>query len=380
MVTKSSYPIQTTPTQAETKPSTLQGSNKDSIDVNEIKYIKMINEDLGFEIYSNSLLRTIDGGKTWSQITYPKLTFGEFLNGVVVDFINPKTGWIAVGNDEPNTIILHTDDGGNNWDVTHLSNVTGIISLDFIDKKQGWLLANTQGGSLGSSVVELYATKDGGKHWSKTMETTSDHQTPESLPYASHKTGVSFKDSLNGWSTGGIGWLDDIWFYETNDGGHTWKPQDIPQPPLINKHYSYPKTSPPKFFSSSEGFFNITFHGESNDQIKLAFYSTNDGGKSWNPSMPIMVSGPFATDFASLENGWIIDGNGINTTIDAGEHWSKITPNIELKGINDLTLISPSIGFVTTFVPARDKSSKDTWKLYKTMDGGHNWFELNLIP
>lgn len=47
MVTKFSHPIQTTPTQADTKPSTLQGSNKDSINANEIKYIKM-NERFGF--------------------------------------------------------------------------------------------------------------------------------------------------------------------------------------------------------------------------------------------------------------------------------------------------------------------------------------------
>lgn len=44
VVIKSSHPIQTTPTQAETKPPTLQTSNKDSFAVNEIKYIKMIND------------------------------------------------------------------------------------------------------------------------------------------------------------------------------------------------------------------------------------------------------------------------------------------------------------------------------------------------
>jgi photosystem II stability/assembly factor-like uncharacterized protein len=92
------------------------------------------------------------------------------------------------------------------------------------------------------------------------------------------------------------------------------------------------------------------------------------------------VSGPFASDFSSLEDGWVIDGNVIYATKDAGQHWSKITSNIELTRIIDLTLISPSVGFVTTFVPARDKTSKDAWKLYKTTDGGHNWFELRLLP
>ena len=380
MITKSSNPTPTIPTEAETKPTALQASNKDSINANKIKYIKMINEDLGFEIYSNGLLMTIDGGTTWSQITYPKLTFGEFLNGVVIDFISPKTGWIAVGShDEPNTIVLHTDDGGNSWDVTHLSNVSGIISLDFIDEKHGWLLSNTQGGSMGSSEVELYATEDGGKHWSETMKTKSDQQTPGSLPYAGHKSGISFKDSQNGWSTGGIGWSDDIWLYETKDGGHTWKTQDIPQPPTMKKPYSYPNTSPPKFLSSSDGIFSVTYFGEGDNQRKVAFYSTMDSGKSWNPSTPIAVPGPFALDFVSLENGWVIDENGIYATIDGGKHWGKITPNTKFIGIEDLTLISPSVGFVTTFVPASDKSSEDTWKLYKTTDGGHNWFKVDLI-
>ncbi|HVJ49082.1 hypothetical protein [Desulfitobacterium sp.] len=339
----------------------------------------MINENLGFEIFSNGLLRTFDGGKTWSQITTLKLSFGGFLNGVVIDFITPNTGWIAVGSlDEPYTIVLHTDDGGCNWDVTRLSNVSGIISLDFINEKHGWLFANTQGGSLGSSDVELYVTEDGGKNWSEISKTESNHQTPGSLPFAGHKSGISFIDSQNGWSTGGIGWSDAIWFYETNDEGQTWKPQNIPQPPKIKKLNAYPNTSPPKFFSNSEGIFSVTYHGEGDNQTKVAFYSTLDGGKSWNPSMPLTVSGPFASDFASLEDGWVIDGNGIQATIDSGKHWSKITPNIEFSGIDNLTLISPSVGFVTIFVPASDKSSKDTWKLYKTIDSGHNWVEVNL--
>lgn len=380
MVNRWSNPIRTLPKEGENhQPSTIEESRNDLRNRNEIKYLKMINENLGFEIYSNDLMRTIDGGRTWSQINSPKLTFGEFLNGVVIDFISPKTGWIAVGSsDEPNTIVLHTDDGGENWDLNQLSNATGIISLDFIDEKQGWLFTNTQGGSMGSSDVELYVTKDGGKHWSETMETKSDHKTPGSLPFAGHKSGISFKDSQNGWSTGGIGWSDDIWFYETNDGGHTWKPQDVPQLPKINKHYSYPNTSLPKFFSSDKGNFLITYCGENDEQTQVGFYSTIDNGKSWNLSTPITVSGPYDTDFSSFEEGWVVDENEIFSTKDAGKHWSKITPNVEFAGIKDLTLISPSVGFVTTFAPARNEYSKDSWKLYKTTDGGHNWFEVNL--
>ncbi|MDQ7097020.1 hypothetical protein REC12_25835 [Desulfosporosinus sp. PR] len=381
MVAESSYPIRPTSTQPDTKPVSIQVPAQNLKDVNEIKYVKMVNETLGFEIYAKGLRRTTDGGKTWGSLTYPELTFGEFFNGLVIDFSSPKAGWIAVGSsDEPSTIVLHTDDGGDNWVITRLSNITGIISLDFIDDEHGWLLANTQGGAMGSFEVELYATTDGGNHWSEIMDAKADLQTPGSLPFAGHKSGMNFQDSQNGWSTGGIGSSDDLWLYETNDGGHTWKTQDIPYPPTIAKLYAYPYTSPPKFFSSNEGIFKATFHGEEDNSGKVAFYSTTDSGKSWTPSRPITVIGPFVSDFVSLEEGWVIDKNGIRSTIDGGKHWTKITPNVEFTGIEDLNLISSTVGFVTTFIPARDKSSQDIWKLYKTKDGGHSWLEISLIP
>jgi photosystem II stability/assembly factor-like uncharacterized protein len=128
----------------------LQPAAGDSSDINRIdkfkensmiKYIKMVNDRLGFALKTEGILRTVDGGNTWSQ-TY---SFGNLPNqmdldltnpknpfGIEFEFISPVIGWIAIGDSEKsNTMIFHTIDGGEKWDV-HNIKATGIISLKFI--------------------------------------------------------------------------------------------------------------------------------------------------------------------------------------------------------------------------------------------------------
>lgn len=368
--------------------TTIPVENRDKFDgenskqAKQLMYVEMINDRLGFALQSKGVLRTIDGGNTWSQT----LSFGDLPNdnhfeftdltnpsGVKFNFINLKVGWIAIGDSEKaNTLILHTIDGGEKWEI-HNIKATGIISLNFVDEQRGWLMTNTQGGAMGSQTAEIYFTKDGGENWSEIMKTGPENLAPGVLPFAGHKTGITFKDALHGWSAGGIGWSDSVWWYFTKDGGHTWQVQNVPKLPAMKGQNVYPVTSPPKFFSKNDGIFEIVFRGDTDGEMKVAFYLTENGGVRWEPSEPLVVSGTFAFDFLNLKAGMLVNGHDVYLTRDGGKHWNKSTSNLKVKVVNSLKCINQDVAFLTSFDVENEK-----WELYKTNDGGRTWFKLNV--
>lgn len=340
----------------------------------EIKYILMINERLGFVFKGNNILRTIDGGKTWSEVTPSNFLIGNLLDGVVYDFINYSTGWIAIGNiNELKAIILKTADGGQTWDVKELNGIRNVAALDFIDQNNGWLMANTDG-ALGSEVVEIFYTRDGGENWIKIMTNEPDKETPGALPFAGHKYGISFKDIQTGWTVVDYGWPDERWFYVTKDGGYTWHAEKFPIPKGMEMLNVKPHISLPKFFSDREGIFWQIYPGDIKNERKIVFFQTKDGGVSWKTSIPITISGKFAIDFINLQEGWIINDQYIYKTKDGAQHWDRITIDINLKGNVKFTLVNSNIGWITR----QDTSKSGTWHLYKTNDGGYTWSEIEI--
>jgi photosystem II stability/assembly factor-like uncharacterized protein len=98
--------------------------------------------------YGNILLSD-DEGKTWRQATVPTtVTLTD------VAFVDAKTGW-AVGHD---TIILKTEDGGENW-VKQFGggeSDNALLSVHFKDSNHGWAV-----GAFNFTVE----TADAGKTW-----------------------------------------------------------------------------------------------------------------------------------------------------------------------------------------------------------------------
>jgi len=119
-----------------------------------------------------SLERTDDGGNTWNKL--------YDLNGRTeihsTHFINKNEGW-AAGLEVPeslgstvrnpsapksNGILLHTKDGGKNWDRTATPVDSAFYRVFFSDSKHGWLLG----------FDRLYRTVDGGLTWTTVLETS----------------------------------------------------------------------------------------------------------------------------------------------------------------------------------------------------------------
>lgn len=108
--------------------------------------------------YGNIVFST--DGVTWQQGNVPTR---RLLTSV--EFVNEKEGW-AAGHD---TLILHTSDGGRNWEIQYQDAWTGgdipkpILDILFTDSLNGFAV-----GAFGL----VLGTKDGGKTWS-TIDTSA---------------------------------------------------------------------------------------------------------------------------------------------------------------------------------------------------------------
>lgn len=144
------------------------------------------------------LLRTVDGGSTWSSLGNPKdsaTCSGGHLEGPL--FASPSVGWLGIGlgaggaNVGPGGV-MRTTDGGKTWDCKPFpADASGISAADPL---HAWTRSDDrQGGSL------LYSTSDGGESWHRIDSealhpTIVPRMTPDGLVLPARCRYVSFTD------------------------------------------------------------------------------------------------------------------------------------------------------------------------------------------
>lgn len=154
-----------------------------------------------------------------------------------LSFIDDKHGW-AAGH---GGVIIHTKDGGENWEVQRESSPQNLplFDIQFVSKDIGY---------ASGAYDTLLKSVDGGKSWN-------------SIPTGTDAiyNGLFFHDAENGFLLGEFGSL-----LKTSDGGNSWKQVDIGD------------------YQGS--LFGITFLS---DQTALAYgisgklMISHDGGESW---------------------------------------------------------------------------------------------------
>jgi photosystem II stability/assembly factor-like uncharacterized protein len=144
------------------------------------------------EVIDSVVMRTEDGGETWSRIIVP---FKRELYHL--DFANAARGWI-VGD---KGIILATFDGGINWQVQKTRTDKALYNVDFRDSENGFAV-----GGKGT----ILRTENGGEIW---------EQIKTSFPSTFMR--VYFADDKNGFVVGYGGSI-----LRTSDKGKTWIKQD----------------------------------------------------------------------------------------------------------------------------------------------------------
>lgn len=140
------------------------------------------------EVIDSVVMRTDNGGETWSRITVPSKR--ELYH---LDFANSSRGWI-VGD---KGIILATFDGGINWQVQKTGVDKALYNVDFRDSNNGLAV-----GGKGT----ILRTENGGEIWE-----------PVLTGFVATFMRVNFADDKNGFVVGYGGAI-----LRTSDKGKTW--------------------------------------------------------------------------------------------------------------------------------------------------------------
>ena len=187
-------------------PNQLVLTQGDSISVNgessrySLHSLDFIDKNLGWVVRSDDnsnehcsqILKTEDGGVSWKTLKLNNSNIQRLM------FVNKTTGWAVGQADSKNTIneesslikILHTQDGGQEWDVQWEGkvNLSSGYHLWFQDTMNGYALISGT----------LLSTRDGGKQWSQVICGIKDF-TPQHM---------SFVNVDTGWVVGKINWID----------------------------------------------------------------------------------------------------------------------------------------------------------------------------
>lgn len=230
-------------------------------------------KEAGFLIAGNAIFVTRDNGTGWTQarIFAPEEFEGADVELYSVRFANKKKGWVvgSISKKERvvDSILVHTDDGGETWRRQRAPSRTELIHIDFVSDKRGWIVG--EGGTI------LF-TRDGGASWTK-----------QTVPTTRTLYHIDVRDDKKGWVVGERGTV-----LRTTDGGETWTEiQTNIQATLLSIR-----------FPSDDDGWAIGRGG--------TILRTSDEGRTWVQQNSTTKQNLYSLNF-NKKIGWAVGGGGI---------------------------------------------------------------------
>ena len=336
--------------------------------------IRMLNGTQGWGLTSNTVLKTMNGGKSWLDVTPPDFPVIESQG----TFMDQNTAWVVGKTEQQQFTVQHTSDGGSHWQGTQFSDgETSTGSLvgppHFVNQEEGWLdVRRNYTMGTGITTTDIFHTTDGGSHWNKLATYEQIHQ---NAPYYGRDTGISVKDKQNIWET-----LDPVASpatgeippvpiaFVSHDGGNTWQQQTLPA--LAGLAHTFYTTTPPIFFGEY-GLMPVKVTSTNSGNAVLSIYRTTDGGVHWSNS-PVTNFDAEDISIADQQNMWVasLDGS-IHESQDSGKSWKTLGSIGKVTAAMNFS--DRSNGWIVTAANANGKGSQ----LLHTTDGGQTWQQLN---
>ena len=257
----------------------------------------------------------------WTVI-HPSPTVSNLIDA---HFLSDNTGWV-VGT---NGTILHTDDGGQTWDLQHSDPDEALWGVFFIDELEGW--------ACGWSKV--YHTSNAGETW----EIQSHPAIMGDL------TDVYFINPDTGWIVGTYKIV-----LKTTNGGENWTK-------IMNNIYQ------------DGSFFSVEFydelHGCAVGEMMAAYphkgfaMTTSDGGMTWTETTPVGCEWLSDVTYYNDMCVWACGLDCLYRSLDGGYTWFD-------------ELFSPKWFKDIHFFNMNDGMLLCNYEVWLTFDGGSNWDSL----
>ena len=227
-----------------------------------------------------TVIRTIDGGKTWLVLTVPGAEKLDF-RGIKAFDANTAVIISSGPAEKDQAKIFRTADGGKNWKQVFEEKRTGVFfdAVQFWDRRNGIVLSDPVEGKFA-----LFTTEDGGMAWKQLPSSGLPAALPNEGAFAASNSCMEILGKHIWFATGGA---KTARVFHSSDRGLTWSVAETPMHPA----------------TASAGIFSLSFkdakHGVAvggdyalpNGSELPNILLTNDGGKTWKPARPTNPAG-----------------------------------------------------------------------------------------
>lgn len=366
-----------------------------------ISQFNFVNSDTGYSMgwvvwYSNNLLRTLDGGENWEIMTTNLgiwtlssmnmlesgngLCFGS--NGQVVKVEDHGESWeflsslflykfdieychilgdssiIASKSGGAGGVLeygtIQSDDCGRSWYDQDAYNGK-VLSIEYLNDTLGFYCGT---GDWAGQANIFYKTINGGNSW----------EVIDLLPYEIDPIKVEFINQDTGF-LGGFRYEEQGFsLYRTTDGGENWIGLSHNLFNQVHTHLDFDVCNDTSIIITA--FFDPGFS-------KNRLLTSRDMGETWHYDT-LDFSAPFfwQIHFVNPDTGFLLGFHQMLRTINGGQDWYAV--NFPLfNALNDETVYSFANDFVG-YVFVRSSYPEHVSALYKTIDAGESWFEIDV--
>lgn len=279
-----------------------------------------------------TVIRTVDGGKTWRSTPVPGAKGLDFRD---VEAFDASTAYLLSIGEGGKSRIYRTTDGGDAWSLQFRNDdPKGFLdALAFWDRDHGLALGDPVDGRY-----TILTTDDGGASWTKQGDDGMPPALANEGAFAASGACLVTHGERDAWFGTGGGGVARV--FRSRDRGRTWTAYETPL----------------RADSPTSGVFSLAFrdadHGvvvggayDQPDRKALVAATTDDGGKTWRP---VLDRGPdgYRSAVAFMTQGGphrlvAVGPTGADVSTDGGRTWTPLGTT----GFHAVGFSSPGAGW-----------------------------------